>query len=132
MSERAASPRHHEAGADDAMSTATLADDLALARAVAAAVSAVPGVAALSHGHSAGAATYGPGDTIHGVMVRRQGATLQCGIHLIARYPDASNLLALAVRVREVARQTIAACASEKPQRVDVAIDGLVAGEELP
>ena len=114
------------------MSTATLAADLALARAVAAAVSAVPGVAALSHGRSAGAATYGPGGTIHGVMIKRQGATLQCGIHLIARYPDASNLFALAVRVREVARQTTAACANERLQWVDVAIEGLVVGEELP
>jgi len=114
------------------MSTATLADDLALARAVAAAVSAVPGVAALSRGHSTGAATYGPGDTIHGVMVRRQGATLQCGIYLIARYPDASDLLALAVRVRQVACQTIDTCANERLQRVDVAIDGLVTGEEMP
>lgn len=114
------------------MSTATLADDLALARAVAAAVRAVPGVAALSHGHGGGAATYGPGDTIHGVMVRRQGATLQCAIHLIARYPEASDLLALAGRVRQVACQTIAARAGERLQPVDVAIEGLVAGEEMP
>ena len=71
-------------------------DALALARDVAAAALATPGVAALGRGRYAEAATYGAGAKVSGVVVERSAVTL----HLVASYPDGLPVSALAARVR--------------------------------
>lgn len=72
-------------------------DDLRLARAVSEAALATEGVYALGTGRYAEAATYGPGEKVSGVVVSPD----EVRVHIVARYPPAEPLPALAERIRE-------------------------------
>ena len=72
-------------------------EDLRLARAVRAAVLAVPGVYAMGRGIYVEAATYGAGEKIVGVVVRPEEVRL----HVVASYPSSRPVLAVAKNVRE-------------------------------
>lgn len=107
----------------------TRVDDIAVARAAAAAVRAVPGVADLSPGGVAEVATYGPGETVHGVAVHRVNGTFDVDVHVIARYIPSTNLQALANRVRLATAEAIDELGTGPIQCVNVTIDDLH-GEE--
>ena len=72
-------------------------DDLRLARAVSEAVLTTEGVYALGTGRYVEAATYGAGEKVTGVVVNPD----EVRVHIVARYPPAESLLALAERIRE-------------------------------
>jgi hypothetical protein len=74
-----------------------LDDDLRLARAVSEAALTTEGVYALGTGRYVEAATYGAGEKVTGVVVNPDEVRL----HIVARYPPAESLLALAERIRE-------------------------------
>jgi hypothetical protein len=105
--------------------------ELALARAVAAAVGGVPGVAALTPGRFAEAATYGPGEVVRGVAVWRRPGGWAVEVHVRAVYAPALPLPALADRVRRAAGAAAAALGAGPAGPIDVAVDDL-AVEEPP
>lgn len=72
-------------------------DDLQLARTVREAALATTGVHSMGPGRYAEAATYGAGEKVSGVVVDPD----EVRVHIIARYPLAEPLPALAERVRE-------------------------------
>ncbi len=74
-----------------------MADDLQLARAVSEAVLATDGVYSLGSGRYAEAATYGAGEKVTGVVVSLN----EVRVHIVARYPLAEPIPALAERIRE-------------------------------
>lgn len=74
-----------------------MTDDLQLARAVSEAVLATSGVQRLGAGRYAEAATYGPGEKVLGVVV----SPGEVRVHIVAHYPLAEPIPALAKRVRE-------------------------------
>ncbi|HEX5385626.1 MAG TPA: Asp23/Gls24 family envelope stress response protein [Gemmatimonadales bacterium] len=104
----------------------SLAGDVQLARWVAHAASAVPGVAGLSGGWFLESATFGPGDVVCGVRVRRGDGALSFDLHLIAEaaVPD---LLDLARRVRAAVRRSVEALGAARVADIDIAIDDLSA-----
>ena len=104
--------------------------DLRLARAVAAAARAVPGVAALTPGRFAPAATYGPGGVVHGVAVRRRTGGVTVEVHLCAAYAPALDLPALADRVRRAVAVAVAVGAGGGGPRlpIDVVVDDVQVG----
>jgi uncharacterized alkaline shock family protein YloU len=104
--------------------------DVAIARAVVAAVRSVPGVADVSHGRFAEAATYGPGERVRGVAVGRSAGALDIEVHLCALYADSLILLELAARVRSAVRQSVVALGAGAVWRIDVAFDDLRIEEE--
>lgn len=121
--------------------------DIALAGAIAQAVRAVPGVADLSPGLGAPAATYGPGQRVSGIVVRHLAPApdqLAIGVHVVlsessceAATTDArgspapyrpegpSAMSAIADRIREAARATVRSMALPAPVGVDVFVDDL-------
>lgn len=105
-----------------------LADDLRIARAAAAAAESLPGVAGLARGEFAEIATYGPpGETVRGVVVRRDAGALSVEVHLIALYPNWVNLVELADRVRGAVRQALEAPGLAGAVRyVDIVVDDLL------
>jgi hypothetical protein len=74
-----------------------LADDLQVARAVREAALATRGVRRLGSGRYAEAATYGAGEKVSGVVVNAD----EVQVHIVAGYPLAESIPALAERVRE-------------------------------
>jgi hypothetical protein len=74
-----------------------LTDDLQLARAVSEAALATDGVYSLGIGRYAEAATYGAGEKVTGVVVNPD----EVRVHIVARYPLAEPIPALAERIRE-------------------------------
>jgi uncharacterized alkaline shock family protein YloU len=102
--------------------------DLALARAIAAAVDGVPGVAAVSPGRFAEAATYGPGGVVRGVVVQRRAGALAVEVHLCAAYAPALHLPELAARVRRAVAAALRARGAAPAQGIDVAVDDLWVG----
>ncbi len=72
-------------------------DDLRLARAISEAALATDGVYSLGVGRYAEAATYGAGEKVTGVVVNPG----EVRVHIVARYPLAEPIPALAERVRE-------------------------------
>lgn len=72
-------------------------DDLRMARAVSEAALTTEGVYALGTGRYVEAATYGAGEKVTGVVVNPD----EVRVHIVARYPPAEPLLALAERIRE-------------------------------
>ena len=97
----------------------------AIARAVLATVRAVPGVADVSPGQHAEAATYGPGEVVRGVAVRRVAGAVDLEVHLTAAYAPSTVLPELADRVRGAARRAVETLAAGPVGRVDVAIDDI-------
>ena len=105
--------------------------EVSLARAVVAAVRGVPGVADVSPGRFAEAATYGPGEKVRGVVVGRAGGALDIEVHVCALYADSLVLPELAARVRSAVRQSVEALGAGPLRRIDVAFDDLRVEEEL-
>jgi hypothetical protein len=101
------------------------ASEVGLARAIAAAVRAVPGVAGVSPGQFAEVATYGPGEKVVGVVVDTADGALHIGVHLCAQYADSLVLAELAARVRSAVHQSVQAFGARPVRRVDVAFDDL-------
>ena len=107
------------------------ASEVSLARAVVAAVRGVPSVANLSPGRFAEAATYGPGERVRGVVIRRAGSALDIEVHVCALYVDSLVLPELAARVRTAVRQAVEAFGAGPLGRIDVAFDDLRVDEEM-
>lgn len=74
-----------------------MTEELQLARVVSEAVLATEGVYSLGVGRYAEAATYGPGEKVTGVVVDPD----EVRVHIVARYPLAEPIPALAERIRE-------------------------------
>ena len=102
--------------------------DLRLARAAAAAARTVPGVAALTPGRFAEAATYGPGGVVHGVAVRRRAGGVAVEVHLSAAYAPALDLPVLADRVRRAVAAALRADGTGQRWQIDVVVDDLQFG----
>ena len=96
-------------------------DDLALARAIATAARAVPGVADLSRGDFGETVTYGPKQSVAGVRVGRRGSRSVVHIHLVAEYRPEENLRDLANRVR---RQALGVAGAGEC-RIDITVQDL-------
>jgi hypothetical protein len=101
------------------------ADEITVARTVAAVAQRVPGVAGLGWGVFAAIATYSAGQTIRGVAVTRNDDALTCDVHVIALYPDAVDLLELADRIRHAVQSALEE-SGESVRRIDIAVDDLV------
>jgi len=99
--------------------------EVGIARAVVAAVRRVPGVADVSPGRFAEAATYGPGEKVRGVALARTAGALDIEVHLCALHADALLLPELASRVRSAVRQSVEALGAGAVRRIDVAFDDL-------
>ncbi|MCM8749673.1 Asp23/Gls24 family envelope stress response protein [Thermomicrobiaceae bacterium CFH 74404] len=106
-------------------------DEIVIARAVAAAVQRVPGVAGIGQGRHA-TATYGPNQVIRGVGVTRARGPLDIDIHLTAAYGAAVDLPELAERVREAARAALDDLSVEEVGGIDVTVEDLRVGGEQP
>jgi uncharacterized alkaline shock family protein YloU len=85
----------------------------------------VPGVADVSPGRFAEAATYGPGEKVRGVAVGRAAEALNIEVHLCAWYADSLVLPELAAQVRSAVRQSVEALDVGRLRRIDVAFDDL-------
>ena len=99
--------------------------DVAIARAIREAVRRVPGVAEISAGPRVVAATYGPGERVEGVVVRRDAEHVDLEVHVAAVYAPSLSLPALAEAVRRAAREQAEALGARPVRRVDVAFDDL-------
>jgi len=99
--------------------------EVSIARAIVAAVRSVPGVADVSPGRFAEAATYGPGEKVRGVVVGRAVDVLDIEVHLCALYADSLVLPELAAQVRSAVRQSVEALGVGLLRRIDVAFDDL-------
>lgn len=108
----------------------TSVGDITVARAVAAAVGAVPGVADLSPGEVAEVATHGPGETVLGVAVHRVDGTFDVNVHVIALYTPSANLQALANHVRQAVTEAVEELGVGPVHCIDVTIDDLRSEEE--
>jgi uncharacterized alkaline shock family protein YloU len=110
--------------ADESIAAAELpGSEVGLARAVAEAVRAVPGIADVSPGQFAERATYAPGEKVPGIVVERVDDGLEIEVHVCAHYTKALVLPELAARVRTAVRQTVEARDTRRLRRVDVAVD---------
>jgi uncharacterized alkaline shock family protein YloU len=99
--------------------------DVGIARAVAAAVRRVHGVADVSAGRFAEAATYGPGEKVRGVAVTQAAGGLDIEVHLCALHVEALPLPEVAAQVRSAGRQATEALGAGPVRRIDVAFDDL-------
>ncbi len=104
--------------------------EVGIARAVVAAVRSVLGVADVSPGRFAEAATYGPREKVRGVAVGRAAGALDIEVHLCALYADSLVLPELAARVRSAVRQSVEGLGAGLLRRIDVAFDDLRVEEE--
>jgi uncharacterized alkaline shock family protein YloU len=101
------------------------ASEVSLARAIVAAVRAVPGVVDMTPGQFAEVATYGPGEKVGGVVINRTDGALDVEVHVCVRYSESVDLAELANQVREAVRQSVEASGGGPLKQVDVAIDDL-------
>jgi uncharacterized alkaline shock family protein YloU len=106
--------------------------DLVIARAVHAAVSAVPGVCGLFAGRVAELATYGPGETVRGVVVRHVGGDLMVAVHVVAAYRAALVFPTLADQIRAGVGEAISALGDVPVRRIDVSFDDLRVASTVP
>jgi hypothetical protein len=97
--------------------------EVGLARAVAEAVRAVPGIANVSPGQFAERATYGPGEKVPGIVVDWVDDGLEIEAHVCAHYTNALVLPELAARVRTAVRQAVEARDARPIRRIDLAFD---------
>jgi uncharacterized alkaline shock family protein YloU len=104
--------------------------EVSIAQAIVAAVRSVPGVADVSPGRFAEAATYGPGEKVRGVVVGRVAGAFDIEVHVCARYADSLVLSELAARVRSAVRQSVEGLGVGLLRRIDVAFDDLRVEEE--
>ena len=103
-----------------------LSNKVALARAIIAAVQAVPGVAEVSHAAIGGVATYGGGERVPGVAVSvRDDGSVDIEVHVCAVYTDSLVLGELAASIRKAIRHTVEAARGRAPGRIDVVFDDM-------
>lgn len=102
-----------------------LADDVALARAVAEAAAAVPWVAWLG----GEAATYGAGETVRGVAIGGSEAEPAISVSFAAEYRKGMDLRALAAEVRRAALRSARAM-GVPAARVDVTVHDMIVPAE--
>lgn len=95
-----------------------------LARHAAAAALATRGVASLSPGRHAASGTFGAGETIHGVVLRRGAGRLDAHVSIVAAWDDGGDLHRLAARVQRAVGRTLEAHFQGRV-RVHVAIDDI-------
>ena len=100
-------------------------NEVSIARAIVSGVRSVPGVADVSPGRFAEAATYGPGERVRGVAVSRSAGALDIEVHLCALHADSLVLPELAARVRSAVRQSVEALGAGAVRRIDVAFEDL-------
>lgn len=101
---------------------------VAVAKAIAAAVKKVPGIAGISSGTFAEAATYGPGKKVEGVVVGSEQSQMTVEIHAIAAGPGPYprlNLIDLAARVRREVLRVLTKLDIDSVSRVDVIFEDL-------
>jgi len=115
-----ATPRAPDEAADP------LREDIAIARAAAAATRAVPGVERLATSMLGGAATYGRGEVVRGVAVRHEHGAVHLEVHVTMRIADAHDLRVAAEPVRTSVRQAVEQLTAQPVGRIDIAIDDLV------
>jgi hypothetical protein len=99
-------------------------DSLGVARAVRAAVEAVPNVAHVSAGRFARIGTYGRSTVVHGVAISQVEAGVKVDVHIVASSAGKS-LLELAESVRHVTRETAIANGVETVREINVIIEDL-------
>ncbi len=97
--------------------------ELTLARAIVAAVRAVPGVVELSPGRLPEVATYGARERVRGVAVTASDDALDIEVHVCAQYTESLDLGALGQRVRTAIRESVEAVDARTPTRIDVTVD---------
>ena len=117
--------------------------DVRIAEVIARAASDVPGVAALSPGNPPAAATYGPGQTVHGIVLHhRPRGTLVVEVHVVAGDAELGSMLAsrradpgaepnavlpaLAEEIRSQVARAMRDMAMRAPASVDIYVDDLV------
>jgi hypothetical protein len=98
--------------------------DLPLARAVAEAVRASPGVRGLSAGADGVAATHGPGERVEGVRLLADEPGLRAEVYLVL---DTYAILPAAAAARSAALRA-AAAAGQPLARVDIFVDDVQPG----
>ena len=99
--------------------------EVSIASAIVIAVGTVPGVADVSPGPFAEAATYGPGERVRGVAVGWAAGALDIHVRLSVRYADSLVLPDLADHVRSAVRQSVDHLGVGLPRRIDVTFDDL-------
>lgn len=107
------------------------ASEASFARAVVAAVRAVPGVADVSPGRFSEAATYGPSEKVGGVVVGRAGGALNIDVHVCALYSASLALPELAAQVRSAVGNAAEGRGVGPIGRIDVAFDDMRIEEDL-
>lgn len=112
------------------MSGQSSLDSIAVARAVKAAVEAVPGVAAISAGRYARIGTYGPESIVRGIAVSQIRGKISFEVHIIA-FSSAASLPALAESVRDAARETARIQGVGSVHQINVVIEDLRDEEAL-
>ncbi len=108
----------------------TSVDSIALARAIVVAVENVAAVFDVHAHRPSTAATYGPGETIYGVAVRRETGDITIEIQVRVRYIAALPLPMVSDDIRRAARSAIAELTSDPVGQIDVAIVDLVVHKE--
>ena len=98
-------------------------NDIAFAQAVAAAVRTLPGVAALSPGRHAEAATYGAHEKVQGVIARTVDGAVDVDVHVCAQYASSLDFNELAARIRAATVQALEFTGAARVGRVDVVFD---------
>jgi len=101
---------------------------MAIAKAIAATVRNVPGIAGLVSGKYVEAATYGPSEKVIGVVVTSDDDQVTVEIHAIAVGPGAYpslNLMDLADQVRREAKDVLLRLHTDSVGRIDVVFDDL-------
>lgn len=101
---------------------------MAVAKAIAATVRHVPGIAELGSGQYVEAATYGPSEKVIGVVVTSDHDQVTVEIHAIAAGSGPSprlNLMDLADRVRLEATDVLSRLDIDSVGRIDVVFDDL-------
>lgn len=99
--------------------------DVTVAQAIASAVTRVPGVAAMSAGRSAEAATYGAHEKVQGVIIRHTADGVDIEVHICALYSRSLDLSELGTQVRQAVRPSVECAYAGQITRTDVVIDDL-------
>ena len=107
------------------------ANEASLARAIIAAVLAVPGVADLSPGRSAELANCGARENVQGVAINTRDGVLDVKVHVCAQYSESLVLVELADHVRSAIRQSVDAARAGRAGRIDVVFDDVRVEQDL-
>lgn len=104
----------------------TLREDIEVARAAAAAARAVPVVARIATGGVGGAATYGRGEVVRGIVVRRERGVVDVEVHVTVRAVGRRSLVKAVEPVRGDVRHAVEQVSAGPIGQIDIMIDDLV------